>query len=194
MNSFDEFVKNLVKDAESINPELAKMLERLADKVKDHEFDEGSEMCKDCKSFTKCKFNNQMIAKIKSANINDSAKETLIDFVDWIQHEDSLASVFNINCIIKDKDFKLYNLINRFKECDEHLDILVAILDESELKYIRSIIHKVNKHIENLFETITDINRIEMNNLVNKLHKPQQEAKRYEDMTREELLEELKKK
>lgn len=194
MNSFDEFVKNLVNDMDKVNPKLAKTVKNLADKVKDHEFDENSEMCKDCKSFKRCLINSKMIAKIKSANLDDNIEETLIDFVDWIRHEDKLLEIFDADDIIKDKDFKLYSLVNRFKDCENHLEVLTAILDEDELKYIRKIIRGIINKIDDAFDKIMNINRTQMNKLIFILQKPQQEAKRYEDMTREELLEELKKK
>lgn len=194
MNSFDEFVKNLVSDMDKINPKLAKTMKNLADKVKDHEFDENSEMCKDCKSFKRCLFNSKMIAKIKSANLDNNIEETLIDFVDWIKHEDILLENFDSDFVIKDKDFKLYSLINRFKDCENHLAVLTNILDEDELKYIRKVIRGITNKIDDLFDSIMNTNRHQMNKLIFILQKPQEESKRYEDMTREELLEELKKK
>ena len=194
MNSFDEFVKNLVNDMDKINPNLAKTMKDLADKVKDHEFDENSEMCKDCKSFKRCLLHSKMIAKIKSVNLDNNVEETLIDFIDWIQHEDKLLEIFDADDVIKDKDFKLYSLVNRFKDCENHLEVLTAILDEDELKYIRKIIRGITNKIDDAFDKIMNINRTQMNKLIFILQKPQQEAKRYEDMTREELLEELKKK
>ena len=194
MNSFDEFVKNLVNDMDKINPKLAKTMKDLADKVKDHEFDENSEICKECSSFKSCMINAKIIAKIKSANLDDNVEETLIDFVNWIQHEYKLLEIFDADDVIKDKDFKLYSLVNRFKDCENHLAVLTSILDEDELKYIRKIICGITNKIDDVFEKIININRTQMNKLIFILQKPQQEAKRYEDMTREELLEELKKK
>lgn len=194
MSSFDEFVKNFVNDMDKINPKLAKTMKDLADKIKDHEFDENSKLCKECSSFKSCMFNAKMIAKIKSANLDDNIEETLIDFVDWIKHESKLLEIFDADDVIKDKDFKLYSLVNRFKDCEKHLEVLTAILDEDELKYIRKIIRGITSKIDDLFDKIMNINRTQMNKLIFILQKPQQEAKRYEDMTREELLEELKKK
>ena len=194
MSSFDEFVKNLVNDIGKTNPKLAEIMKNVADKVKDHEFDENSEMCKDCKSFKQCMFNSKMTAKIKSANLDNNIEETLIDFVDWIKHEDKLLEVFDANYVINDKDFKLHGLINRFKDCENHLAVLTNILDEDELKYICKIIHGVTNKIDDLFDKIMNINRTQMNKLIFILQKPKEEPKRYEDMTREELLEELKKK
>ena len=119
---------------------------------------------------------------------------TLIDFIDWIQHEDKLLEIFDADDVIKDKDFKLYSLVNRFKDCENHLEVLTAILDEDELKYIRNIIRGITNKIDDAFDKIMNINRTQMNKLIFILQKPQQEVKRYEDMSREELLEELKKK
>lgn len=194
MNGFDEFVKNLVNDMDKVNPKLAKTVKNLADKIKDHEFDENSEMCKDCKSFKRCLINSKMIAKIKSANLDNNIEETLINFIDWIRHEDKLLEIFDADDIIKDKDFKLYSLVNRFRDCENHLAVLTSILDEDELKYIRKIIRGITNKIDDAFDKIMNINRTQMNKLIFILQKPQQEDKRYEDMTREELLEELKKK
>ena len=194
MSNFDDFVKNLLNDLEKTDNNLFNKIKSLVEKIKDHEFNAESEMCKECKSFNDCRINASMIQKINNSVFINEVKEELIDFVDWIQHERKLIKVFNIEFIMEDKDFKLYFVIGRFKDCDKYLDKLVIILDESELQYIRKTIQLVNNKIVELFDTITNNNRTEMNNLINKLQKPQQEAKRYEDMTREELLEELKKK
>ena len=120
--------------------------------------------------------------------------QTLIDFVDWIKHEDKLLEIFDADDIIKDKDFKLYRLVNRFRDCENHLAVLTSILDEDELKYIRKVIRGITNKIDDLFDSIMNTNRHQMNKLIFILQKPKEEPKRYEDMTREELLEELKKK
>ena len=194
MNGFDEFVKSLINDIGKTNPKLAETMKNVADKVKDHEFDENSEMCKGCDGFKRYMFNSKMTAKIKSANLDNKIEETLIDFVDWIKHEDKLLEIFDADYAIKDKDFKLHSLINRFRDCENHLAVLTNILDEDELKYIRKVIRGITNKIDDLFDSIMNTNRHQMNKLIFILQKPKEEPKRYEDMTREELLEELKKK
>jgi hypothetical protein len=69
---------------------------------------------------------------------------------------------------------------------------LVEILDNNQLSLIRKIILDVVLKIEELLDKIMDRNREELNILISKLQKPQQEEKSYEDMTKEELIELLK--
>lgn len=157
----------------------------------EHHFDVNSDKCKNCETFELCRMFHGMADKIEAANIDEKVKNDLTKVLAFIREE----------TLILDKDiefhkFRLQAITERFeclKECN-NFDVLVDILDKNELKYLRDIIFKVNSKIEDELNKVIDANRAECNHFVTILHKPEVEEKRYEDMTREELLEELKKK
>lgn len=190
--NFEDFISELINDET-----LSSMVKEIAKEMKNHEFKASSPVCQNCPSFAECKINNEIKDKINSSEYSDAIKEELIEFIDWIDHENNLNKKFNIKFILS-KDSKdsigITAFYKRFKDCDNHLDKLVAICNNEELSYIRKIIIGINNKINELLEIIINDNRNEMNNLIKQLYKPQEEAKRYEDMTKEELLEELKKK
>lgn len=191
--NFKNFIEELLKNEEK----FSSIVKEFIDDMKNHEFKADSPICQNCPSFVKCKRNNEIKDKISNSEYSDGVKEELIDFIDWIDHEDSLIEKFN-NKLILSKDFKdavgITAFYKRFRDCNNHLDKLVSICNDEELSYIRKVIITLNSKIDKLLETIINDNREEMNNLIKRLHKPQEESKSYEDMTREELLEELKKK
>lgn len=157
----------------------------------EHHFDAKSKKCKNCKDFECCRMFHSMLDKIEAANIDEKVKNDLTKVLAFIKKE----------TIILDKDiefpkFRLQAITKRFeclKEC-KNIDVLIDILDKNELKYLRSIIFKITAKIEDELNKVIDANRAECNYFVIILHKAEIEEKRYEDMTREELLEELKKK
>lgn len=166
----------------------------VANKIEEdesHHFDANSEKCKSCKDFECCRMFHSMLDKIEAAKIDDSIKTDLCYVLEFIKKE----------TIILDEDiefnkFRIQAVTERFeslKEC-KNLSILVDILDKSELKYLRTIICKVSVKISHNLAKVMDANRAEYNYFMDILRKPKVEEKHYEDMTREELLEELKKK
>lgn len=163
------------------------------DEVEDenHHFDVNSEKCRNCKDFECCRMFHSMLDKIEASDIDEKVKDDLCNVLEFIKRE----------TLILDKDvefnkFRIRAITGRFKSLKEckNFDVLVSILNKSELKYLRSIIFKVTSKIENELNKVIEVNRNELNHFMNILRKPEVEEKRYEDMTREELLEELKKK
>lgn len=191
--NFGNFIGELLKNEEKFNS----VVKEFIDEMKNHEFKADSPICQNCPSFVGCKRNNEIKDKINNSEYSNGVKEELIEFVDWIDHENDLIENFN-NELILSKSSKdsigITAFYKRFRDCNSHLDKLVAICNNEELSYIRNVIIDVHNKIAQLLETIMNDNRKETNNLIKQLHKPQQESKRYEDMTKEELLEELKKK
>lgn len=176
-------IKSIIDEA------LRKAIDTLAEN--DHHFDANSEKCKTCKDFECCRIFQSMFDKIEAADIDDAIKTDLAMALKFIKEE----------LLILDKDiefhrFRIGAVIERFKTIKKckNLDVLIAILNKDELKYIRKIIFKITDKIEEELNKVLDANRKECNYFMNILHKPEVETKRYEDMTREELLEELKKK
>ena len=157
----------------------------------EHHFDANADKCKNCETFEICRMFHGMGDKIEAADIDEKVKNDLTKVLAFIREE----------TIILDKDiefpkFRLQAITERFeclKEC-KNFDVLIDILDEADLKYIRSIILKVNNKISNELAKVMDANRAECNYFMDVFRKPEVEEKRYEDMIREELLEELKKK
>lgn len=190
--NFKNFIEELLKNEEK----FSSIVKEFIDDMKNHEFKSDSPICKNCPSFVTCKRNNEINDKINNSEFSDSVKKELIDFIDWIDHQDLLIKDFD-NKLILSKNSKdaigITAFYKRFRDCDSHLDKLVAICSDEELSYIRKVIIILNNKIDKLLETIMNDNREEMNNLI-KQFQPQQETKSYEDMTRDELLEELKKK
>lgn len=173
--------------------EFVNALKRAVNEVEDesHHFDANSEQCKTCKDFKACAMFHGMLDKIEAADIDDNIKTDLAMVLEFIKKE----------LLILDKDIEFHRfrvgvVTERFeaiKKC-KNLDVLIAVLSKDELKYLRKIIFKVTNKIEEELNKVLDANRKECNYFMNILHKPEVETKRYEDMTREELLEELKKK
>lgn len=156
----------------------------------EHHFDANSDKCKNCEIFELCRMFHGMLDKIEAAEIED-IKNDLGKVLVFIKEE----------MILLDKDvefhkFRLQAITERFeclKKC-KNFDVLVDILDKDELKYLRGIILKINNKISNELAKVMDANRAECNYFMDVFRKSEVEEKRYEDMTKEELLEELKKK
>lgn len=174
---FDSIINNIAKENDS------------------HTFDINSESCKNCKDFIICKNFHSMMDKIEAANIDDDIKTQCCAVLAFFKVEAGLIDDFVLEDVIKNKA-KINNFYRRFDSLKEfnHFDILMNILDDNDIKYLRSIVLKVGNRIRFIFDVILDKNLRDENDILDILQKPQQEAKRYEDMTKEELLEELKKK
>lgn len=173
--------------------EFVNALKRAVNEVKNenHHFDANSEQCKTCKDFKECAMFHGMLDKIEAADIDEKVKNDLTKVLAFIKEE-----IIILNKDIEFPKFRLQAITKRFeclKEC-KNIDVLIDILDKNELKYLRSIIFKITAKIEDELNKVIDANRAECNHFVIILRKPEVEEKRYEDMTREELLEELKKK
>lgn len=160
-----------------------------------HTFDINSETCKNCKDFIICKSFHSMIDKIEAADIDDDIKTQCCAVLAFFKLEAELIDDFVLEEVIKNKA-KINNFYRRFDSLKEfnHFDILMNILDDNDIKYLRSIVLKVNNRIRCIFDGIIHENLRDENDIIDILQKPKQEEKSYEDMTREELLEELKKK
>ena len=162
-----------------------------AEEDESHHFDANSEQCKNCKDFECCRMFHSMLDKINAADIDENIKDDFCNVLEFIKretlihHKDVEFSRFRIRAITE----RFHSL----KKC-KNFNILVDILDETELKYLRGIILKVNGTISNELVKVMEANLAESNHFMDILRKPEIEEKRYEDMTREELLEELKKK
>lgn len=169
------------------------LLKNISNDIKEneHHFDANSEECKACEIFEICRVFHSMLDKIEAADIEEAVKNDLTKVLVFIKKE----------ALVLDKDvefhkFRVQSITKRFEsliEC-KNFDVLVNIVDKAELKYLRGIIFKVTAKIEDELNKVIDANRAECNYFMNILRKPEIEEKRYEDMTREELLEELKKK
>ena len=166
-----------------------------------HFFDEQSEKCKNCKDFNTCAKFDSIKNAIKNSTYTDEVIEDLLAFVSFMKVEYMFATDIDINDILKRKDVNLLDFYLRFENVVKefkNFDKLVAILNDEQLSVLRKILLDVVAKIENLFNKIMDRNRAESVILISKLQKPQldekQEEKSYEDMTKEELIEELKKK
>lgn len=157
----------------------------------EHHFDANADERKACGTFEICRVFHSMLDKIEAADIEEAVKNDLTKVLIFIKKE----------TLVLDKDvefhkFRVQAITKRFEsliEC-KNFDVFVNILDKAELKYLRGIIFKVTAKIEDELNKVIDANRAECNYFMNILRKPEVEEKRYEDMTREELLEELKKK
>ena len=163
-----------------------------------HKFDIDSKQCKNCKDFLVCKQFADMSNKITSANIDERIKHECLFVLCCFKLEFTLNSEFNIEEIINaDNDsISINDFHKRFEFLKDfnHFDVLLNILDEEDIKCLRKIITDINNNIHSLTDKILVDNLKEMNEIFKVLQKPKQEEKSYEDMTREELLEELKKK
>lgn len=165
------------------------MKESIKESNEEHHFDANSNKCKNCKDFECCRMFHSMPDKIEAADIEEDVKNDIVRVLAFIREE----------TIILDKDiefhkFRLQAITERFeslRKC-KNLDVLVDILDETELKYLRDIIFNITTKIEYELDKVIKANRAECNYFMYLLHKPEVKEKRYEDMTKEELLEELK--
>lgn len=176
---------------------LLEMLKRFKESAEGHTFDANSDKCKSCSSFTICREFSTILKTLESSNYNTDAKADLLAFIAFVKYEYLWLEDFDVVDVLKDEDFTIYeihqrfdNLVDNFKNWDK----LVEVLDENQLSFIRKIILDVNQKIMDLLARVKDDNLKEMNNIISKLRKPKQEEKSYENMTREELIEELKKK
>lgn len=166
-------------------------MKELDDEDEEPHFDANSEKCKTCKSFNSCSIFAAITNKIDAADIDETIKADLGKVILFFKNE---SIILDDN--VKFDNFRLINLTERFyslKEC-KNLPILVTILDEAELKYLRGIIFDITIKIEYELNKVININRTECNHFMNILYKPEVKEKHYEDMTKEELIEELKKK
>ena len=182
--------------------EFLNMLGNVFDKaLKDikengHYFDANSEECKRCEAFAVCKEFNGMLKAVNDSDYDKDVKTDLAAFIIFMKKEYLFVDEFDAEEILKSDDNIINGYYKRFESVIDNFnnwDKLVEILDNNQLSLIRKIILDVTNKIEELMNKIMDRNREESNNLISKLQKPQQEEKSYENMTREELIEELKK-
>ena len=174
---------------------LMMMLKHLKENAEGHMFDANSDKCKSCSSFTICREFSTIRQSLESSKYDDKIKEDLFAFVAFVKYEYLWLEDFDVVEVLKDEEFTIYeihqrfdNLLNNFKNWDK----LVELLDENQLSLIRKIILDINQKIIDLLARIKDNNLKEMNDIMSKLRKPQQEEKSYEDMSKEELIELLK--
>lgn len=185
------------------NKELAKQLvKQLVDDLRDivneesHVFDETSNRCKVCKEFNTCKMFHGMGDALRNAALSEKVIDDCIDFLDCIKHEAGFVSNFNFDGTIR-KEIPISNYYKRFEQAVDdfkHYNDLVRVLNNDQLSYIRKVIMDTNNVIADMFSKIEHDNRNEMNFLIKNLRKTEEEPKRYEDMTKEELIAELNKK
>ena len=174
---------------------LEKKLKHLEENS--HQFDDKSEECKGCECFAICKEFTSILKTIADSNYDKSVKSDLAAFVMFVKQEYLFNDNFDIDNILNDEDSLLSGYYQRFDSVIndfKNYDKLIKILDDNQLSLLRKIILDVTNNIENLMNKIMDKNRSQCNILISKLRKPQQEEKSYEDMTKEELIEELKSK
>lgn len=161
-----------------------------------HHFDANSYECKRCEAFAVCKEFNGMLKAVNDSDYDKDVKTDLAAFIIFMKKEYLFVDEFDAEEILKSDDNIINGYYKRFESVIDNFnnyDKLVEILDNSQLRFIRKIIFNVVAKTEELMNKIMDRNREESNILIAKLQKPQQEEKSYEDMTREELIEELKK-
>ena len=168
--------------------------ERLAS-INNHHFDVNSKECKECESFAICKEFTGMLKAVNDSNYDKDVKTNLAAFIIFMKKEYLFIDDFDVEEILKSDNDLISGYYKRFESVIDNFnnwDKLVEILDNNQLRFIRKIILDVTNKIEELMNKIMDRNREESNILINKLQKPQQEEKSYEDMTKEELIELLK--
>ena len=180
MSEFSKMLDALVNKMMNENPELVEKLLNAMDEVhkSDHAFDENSDKCKKCKSFDNCKITTSIKKKIKESEFSDGVKEEMLKFIGYIKHEFTSFKRLDVKLILnapKDEAIGISAFYRRFKDADNHLDKFVAICDEEELKHIRMVIRKVDEKIVDMCYKIMDDNRIDTNNLLNKLTKVENE-------------------
>ena len=165
-------------------------------KENEHHFDVNSEECKGCECFVICNEFTGMMKAVADSDYDKDVKTDLVAFIIFIKKEYLFIDNFDVDNILKDDETLLSGYYKRFESVVKdfkNYDKLVQILDDNQLSLIRKIILDVVAEIENLMNKIMDRNRAESVILISRLQKPQEE-KSYEDMTREELIEELKSK
>lgn len=174
--------------------ELLTMLKDLKESAEGHIFDVNSDKCKSCSSFVICKEFSGIRQSLESSKYDDKIKTDLVAFVAFIKYEYLWLEDFDIDKNLKDEEFTVYEIYKRFDNLVDNFknwDKLIEILDENQLSLIRKIILDVNQKIIDLLERVKDDNLKEMNKIIAKLSK-RQEEKSYKDMTKEELIELLK--
>lgn len=190
MKKKEEMLEFLNMLGNVLNKSLAEIAEN------GHHFDTNSEKCKGCESFAICKEFTGMLKAVNDSDYDKDVKTDLAAFIIFMKKEYLFTDDFDIEEILKSDNDLISGYYKRFESVIDNFnnwDKLVEILDNNQLSLIRKIILDVVLKIEELLDKIMDRNREESNILISKLQKPQQEEKSYENMTREELIEELKK-
>ena len=173
---------------------LGNVLEKSLEELKEtgHHFDANSEECKGCESFAICKEFTDMMTAVNNSDYNKDVKTDMTAFIIFMKKEYLFVDDFDVEDILKeDEEYCISGYYKRFDSVIKefkHYDKLVEILNDNQLNLLRKIVLDVNNYIEDLVNIIADRNRAECNTLINKLRKPQQEEKSYEDMTKEELI------
>ena len=171
---------------------LLEMLKDLKEKAEEHTFDANSDKCKSCSSCVVCKEFSDIRKSLESSKYDHELKVDLLAFVAFVKYEYVWLEDFDVEEVLKDDEFTIDRIHQRFEDLVENFknwDKLVELLNDNQLSLIRKIVLDINQKITDLVERIKDVNLKEMNFMLGKLHKPQQEAKKYEDMTKEELIE-----
>ena len=86
---------------------------------------------------------------------------------------------------------RLEDIHQRFEDVSDfkHYNILVDNLSENELALIRKVIMDTNNLIHNILDKVINANLKETNFMIKRLQKPEDSiAKKYENMTKEELI------
>lgn len=177
---------------------LGNVLDKTLKDIKEneHHFDANSNECKECKCFVICNEFSDILTAVNNSNYNEPVKLDISSFIFFMKDEYLFVNSFDVEDILKDDDSVLTGYYKRFESVVKgfkNYDKLVQILDNNQLSFLRKIILDVVANIEELMNKIMDRNRAESVILISRLQKPQQEEKSYEDMTKEELIEELKK-
>ena len=165
-----------------------------------HVFNPNSEECKNCNLFTTCKEFNAIRTAIENSNYSKEDKLDLAAFIAFFKYEYMWSDDLNIEEFINDNDSTIYEIHERFENIIKEFsnwDKLITILNDNQLSLLRKITLDCNQKIIDLIEKVKNNNLKEMNFIISKLHKVKEEndcPPNYEDMTREELIEELKKK
>ena len=191
MKKKEEMLEFLNMLGNVLNKSLAEIAEN------GHHFDANSEKCKGCESFAICKEFNGMLKAVNDSDYDKDVKTDLAAFIIFMKEEYLFVDEFDAEEILKSDNDLISGYYKRFESVIDNFnnyDKLVKILDNNQLSLIRKIILDVVLKTEELLNKIMDRNREESNILISKLQKPQQEEKSYENMTREELIEELKNK
>ena len=170
--------------------ELLKIFIENANGKEPHFFDENSERCKDCEDFIICKLFAPISNKIKALKLDAETNEDIADFLDGIKHNYGFVRNNIDKPYTKMLKIKLYDIHQRFEDVSDfkHYDILVNNLSKEELGLIRKVIIDTNNFIHNLLDKVIEANLKETNFMVRRLQVEVEEPKRYEDMTKEELI------
>ena len=175
---------------------LGNILDKASRDIKEngHHFDANSNECKECECFAVCNEFTGLMKAVADSDYDKDVKTDLAAFLIFIKKEYLFVNEFDIEDILKDDDSALSGYYKRFESVVKdfkNYDKLVQIFDDNQLSLIRKIILDVVSNIEELMNKIMDRNRAESVILISRLQKPQQEEK-YEDMTKEQLIELLK--